>query len=519
MNPTTPPTEPNPSPEELLQWFTEMSGVDPATADPSQVLGAVSGAARLMDQWQVRTEPLKLAAPPARPQRHTLKVTLDDSKPPIWRRISVPSDLTLDVFHEVLQEAMGWTNSHLHTFTTGTDRHGAHTEAILSDWDVSQGEEGTPETEIRLDALLTQPRDRLFYWYDFGDDWHHTILLEKVEPRDEDDRDCACITGKRACPPENIGGIHFYNTMFDAADDSDDPEHEWASQALAQLNMTREDAEHFDLAVHDDAVRRAARGGQALQQLLADPASLSSTIRDLFEGIGQEAARWVASFVDAAQLGDPVEVSPDEAFAATSVIRTVLDHVGDAGLTLTAAGYLKPASVAALMAELDPERKWRSRSNVESQTQPLLDARDSITRLGLLRKQHGKLVLTRAGAKLRTDPLALWWHVASRLPVEKPSEGRSAAVFVLLRLAAGAPLDEPFRAELDHFMAVLGWHLTSPGQSAPIGTWWYYTLRTRDVLQWATTGRLLSREGRHASLDSPASRLLARSALKPTTAP
>ena len=58
------------------------------------------------------------------PQRHTayqLKIALRGSKPPIWRRILVPGDITLDVLHNVIQIAMGWTNSHLHSFEIAGD--------------------------------------------------------------------------------------------------------------------------------------------------------------------------------------------------------------------------------------------------------------------------------------------------------------------------------------------------------------------------------------------------------------
>ena len=45
---------------------------------------------------------------------YQLKVTLDDSKPPIWRRILVPENITLYQLHEIIQRAMGWQNYHLH---------------------------------------------------------------------------------------------------------------------------------------------------------------------------------------------------------------------------------------------------------------------------------------------------------------------------------------------------------------------------------------------------------------------
>jgi len=47
---------------------------------------------------------------------YQIRVTLNGSKPPIWRKLAVPSDIVLDELHEVIQIAMGWTNSHLHQF-------------------------------------------------------------------------------------------------------------------------------------------------------------------------------------------------------------------------------------------------------------------------------------------------------------------------------------------------------------------------------------------------------------------
>ena len=43
-----------------------------------------------------------------------LKITLDDVKPAVLRRVEVPLTIRLDRLHLVLQAAMGWTNSHLY---------------------------------------------------------------------------------------------------------------------------------------------------------------------------------------------------------------------------------------------------------------------------------------------------------------------------------------------------------------------------------------------------------------------
>ena len=504
---------PDSSNDDVLQWLAETIGVDPREMAPEEMMQLLQHTWQrsAATAWEQPTDPLRLAAPPKSPQRYTLKVSLDGAKPPIWRRIVVPSDVTLDRFHEVLQAAMGWTNSHLHQFTPGYDPRGRTSEKILTDFDISEGDEGQPEATIRLDAMVTAPKDKLHYWYDFGDSWHHTVVLEKIEPRAADDDHAGCVAGRRACPPEDIGGIYFYSSIFDTAEDSDHPEHEWAREVVTNWGMTREAAAAFDVEAHDAAVRRALAGGEALRRFIGDMDAYPAAIRGLFEGLAHEAARYVAGFVDAAGVEEPVEVVPDDARSATAVIRTLLDHVGDEGVDLTAAGYLRPASVKVLMAELDPERRWIGSSTTEAQTLPLLDAREVITRMGLVRKLRGRLLLTKAGAKLRTDPVGLWWHVARRLPVERPDEGRDAATFLLLHLAAGGRADRSMNEEMGMLMAVRGWQLPhSPWRRGP-GEWRSFIRNTESVLEWASTGRIYTRGS--IELETPAARLLARGAV------
>lgn len=130
--------------------------------------------------------------------------------------------------------------------------------------------------------------------------------------------------------------------------------------------------------------------------------------------------------------------------------------------------------------------------------------------MGLLRKYHGRLSLTKAGAKLRDDPVKLWWHVARRLPVERPTEGRDAAVFILLHLAAGGSVESSLSHELDTFMAVRGWHLSGGSPFASQEAWLCFTRNPRDVLEWAATGRIFSPR---VTVNSPGARLLARAAM------
>src|SRR6478735_12516633 len=108
---------------------------------------------------------------------YQLKVTLEEIKPPVWRRLLVPADMPLHKLHTVLQEAMGWTNSHLHQFSL-RDRHFADT-SMLEDPEELNMED---ERKERLQGLVG-PGQSLIYEYDFGDSWRHTVLVEKqLEP-------------------------------------------------------------------------------------------------------------------------------------------------------------------------------------------------------------------------------------------------------------------------------------------------------------------------------------------------
>ncbi|GAB3903417.1 hypothetical protein GCM10029964_095320 [Kibdelosporangium lantanae] len=46
------------------------------------------------------------------------------TKPPVWRRLRLPADLTLGQLHHVVQTAMGWDDDHLHAFTDERAEYG-----------------------------------------------------------------------------------------------------------------------------------------------------------------------------------------------------------------------------------------------------------------------------------------------------------------------------------------------------------------------------------------------------------
>ncbi len=190
--------------------------------------------------------PLPLLEPPATPVRFRVRVDLVGAQPPLWRRLTLPSNLTLNQVHVLLQAAFGWTDDHMHQFTLGTDRKLPRTQAILSAYEVANGAAGIPESKVRLDQLLAKKDDTLRYTYDFGDDWVHLLKLEAVEPRPPTDASVRCIGGRRQGVPEDAGGIYFYDNLLAAAADPEHPDLEYVSEMIDELELWGFE-DHIDL--------------------------------------------------------------------------------------------------------------------------------------------------------------------------------------------------------------------------------------------------------------------------------
>jgi hypothetical protein len=99
-------------------------------------------------------------------------------KPRVWRRV-----------HDVIQTSMGWTDTHLHVFSTAA------------------GDYGVPDPEAQIPA---------------------------------------CLAGKGACPPEDCGGPWGYTDLKETLDDTRHDDH---PDMLDWLGL--DSAENFDPAVCD----------------------------------------------------------------------------------------------------------------------------------------------------------------------------------------------------------------------------------------------------------------------------
>lgn len=176
---------------------------------------------------------------------YQVKVTLKGSKPPIWRRLEVEADTRLDRLHDILQVAMGWTNSHLHQFIVGRTFYGE----LHPDYD-GWGADMLDEKKVKLSQLATREGFKFIYEYDFGDSWEHELLLEKILVPEVGINYPRCVKGKRACPPEDVGGVWGYESFLEAIRDPNHPEH------LDMLDWLGEDfdPEAFNLAETNDAL-------------------------------------------------------------------------------------------------------------------------------------------------------------------------------------------------------------------------------------------------------------------------
>jgi hypothetical protein len=164
------------------------------------------------------------------------------SKPPVWRRVIVDEKLTFHELHEVIQEVFGWDDFHLYQFCpTGYGSNPVIAVPSKDDWE--QPEMNSMKT--KLNKIFTKEKQSFTYIYDFGDDWIHKILLEKLVP--EPVKSPVCLDGKGTCPPEDCGGPWGYENLKVILAD---PMHEEYLDTKEWLGLDEDeewDANEFDM--------------------------------------------------------------------------------------------------------------------------------------------------------------------------------------------------------------------------------------------------------------------------------
>ena len=175
---------------------------------------------------------------------YTVRIELQHIDPLIWRRVHAPTDISLSKLHDMLQVVMGWTDSHLHSFRIG--------DLVYTNSEDFADLDMLPEKGRSLAALLGDTIQEFEYEYDFGDGWQHHIIIEATNKSVVDWPYPLCVAGKRACPPEDVGGVPGYEDFLKAIAN---PKHEEHDDMLVWIGGAF-DPEGFDINCVNRELRR-----------------------------------------------------------------------------------------------------------------------------------------------------------------------------------------------------------------------------------------------------------------------
>ena len=158
---------------------------------------------------------------------YQFRIQLKEIKPAIWRRIQVPESYTMWDLHVAIQDSMGWLDYHLHMFKAALDDESGIREIGIPDADRFVGDpEILPGWDIPITECFQELGETIEYEYDFGDGWQHEIMLEGVLIKEKRVKYPKCIDGKRACPPEDCGGVPGYYNVVEVLGDKNHEEHQ-----------------------------------------------------------------------------------------------------------------------------------------------------------------------------------------------------------------------------------------------------------------------------------------------------
>jgi hypothetical protein len=143
------------------------------------------------------------------------KITLQDITPPIWRRIQISNQCTFWDLHVAIQDAMGWTDSHLHEFTAINIATGKKEFiGIPDDEGFDDAHPMLAGCDVKVEHYMrSEANQKMLYLYDFGDSWEHLIEFEGEQEK-HFNKYPVCLAGERACPPEDVGGIPGYENFI-----------------------------------------------------------------------------------------------------------------------------------------------------------------------------------------------------------------------------------------------------------------------------------------------------------------
>ncbi len=397
------------------------------------------GTGEQFDFRPVRNRAVELPAPPSTPQSLTVRVAVDHTTPLVWRRLVVRGDVTLDAFHEVIQRSLGWQGHHLHRFWAPTDEgrtRGAHFE---TEADLAEGEEGTPEAEVRLDQLLREPGDQVAYTYDFGDGWDHTVDLETTGPLDRDAPRARCLAGERAGPLEDSGGPPGHQELVEAF--ASDPALSSLREEVREWLPTGWDPGHLDLDQVNTALSLVGATADEIFATCAGGHPPPEALGPLLEIAPPDVVIEIAAMCRDAATTE-LDLDADDLAQLARPYRFLVDLAGADGIPLTSAGWMKPAVVEQIFTGLRIGERWIGKGNREDLTPPVAELRALAVDLALLRKHKGRLLRTQAAARRSTDREFVGLIAGALLRHRNPWVQSARALFALCTASRGRQAGE-----------------------------------------------------------------------------
>jgi len=176
------------------------------------------------------------------------------SKPPVWRKLTVPHDLTFEMLHAAIQVSFGWRNEHMYEFCDSISKKTFEIKPLFEEdewmYDMAKerGVEVIEAAETKLCNVFKDDRKSLIYHYDFGDDWIHHITIEDFMIGNE--QHAVCLSGKGACPPEDCGGPGGYEYMKETLNER--PCSKDAREIRKWLGLGRDEKLHPDDFTKED---------------------------------------------------------------------------------------------------------------------------------------------------------------------------------------------------------------------------------------------------------------------------
>jgi hypothetical protein len=142
---------------------------------------------------------------------YQFQIELQEIKPTIWRRVQIASTSNFRDLHFAIADSFGWLDYHLHDFYIDDPYIGE--EKLITDLRSEPAEDKLlhyDEVKEKVARYFYEPGITARYDYDFGDDWHHTVIFEEELPRQGEGMYPRCIDGRCHCPPEDVGGVSGY---------------------------------------------------------------------------------------------------------------------------------------------------------------------------------------------------------------------------------------------------------------------------------------------------------------------